>query len=184
MNQIYNTTVVIFFILLISACEKLPPEIQERVAYAEKRANQSYSIDGSYNTKKEAVYAVMTAAATGDLNQVLSEVADREQYLDIYWVNQTSKKLREPGYTFENLWNTRSMKNKMGAIRLTRKFKGKNINEISDIKVRETWELNTVKAHIIDTVLVIADGKNYELEEIQIMLEHEGQFKVLGIGID
>lgn len=150
-------------------------KIEKLHAYYKSQIQETYEIQNSARNVEEAVINFLNEIAEG--NSEYKTLCDEKEIKEIFLPNNYNTgsitSFQEP----EEAWKTISIRRQYGIETLERKLKGKKL-ALSNIQTKEVRNLNSLKGYIPAKILVKADSEEVLIEEIKLIIENKGQFKV------
>ena len=178
MKTIY---IILFLVLLLSSCKKSQAnssydekiiKIQE---YYKSKIKESYEIANSSSSREEAVLKLLNDISKGKLDSpyICSEQETKEILLPNTYNTGTITSLQEP----EEAWNLMKIRREIGLEQLKKLLFNKKIISVDFKWKTERRDLNSLKGHT-PIVFVRTNQGEIQVEEIKLIIEHNGQFKV------
>ena len=198
----YIRIILFLFLLLFLYCKKdeneqtnslpkyTPPASntdEQKQIYLDKKqlrseVKQSYKIANASSNRAEAIIDFLKEGSKkGEIKEYDHLFTDKE-LREIYLPNITETKVLIANTTIAKAMYILKLRKQIGVNKILqtvykKKFKLKKIFWRKKIR-----EVNEIKFHIIDGVLVEIDGNTYEIEAMKAVLEHKGQFKLCIVG--
>jgi hypothetical protein len=179
---IINKHLVLSVLLVLGSvnCKDANPnaEYEQKVAQIQavyqSQIKETYQIDGSFKSREEAVLSFIKDVSRGILDSpfLCSEQETKEILLPNTYNTGTITSMQEP----EEAWNLMKMRRHYGLENLRRSLEGKKILDIQ-YKWKKARELNSLLGHS-PKLIIQTDKGSFESEEIRLVIEHKGQFKV------
>ncbi|PJZ24340.1 hypothetical protein CH352_16415 [Leptospira hartskeerlii] len=186
-------TQIIFAILTISLvanCKKEykgdDPEyfkkIEESQAYLRARIKDNYEISDLSNTKEEAVYRFLEAVQNGQTDRY---IFTKDEYINIFLPNTMDENTLSNTMPLEQAWKFTDMRRFIALENLqnlfkkhkTQKFKIETLTWREDVR-----QLKALKGHRVGNLTISFGNEKVTLEEVRLVVEHRGKFKVCVIG--
>lgn len=180
-----SISIVLAFLLVFSFLSSCKPrantqdeynqKIEKLHAYYKSQIKETYEIPNSARNVEEAVMNFLNEIAEGKTEY--QTLCDKKEIKEIFLPNNYNTgsvtSFQEP----EEAWKTISIRRQYGIETLERKLKGKKL-ALSNIQIKEVRNLNSLKGHIPATISVKANSEEVIIEEIKLIIENKGQFKV------
>ncbi|MCX7997877.1 MAG: hypothetical protein N3A69_02855 [Leptospiraceae bacterium] len=184
-NYGFRLVVVFSFIFFIFNCKpsshaKSQEEYEQKISklheYYKSQIKETYEISNSARNVEEAIMNFLNEVAQG--NGEYKTLCDEREIKEIFLPNNyntgTIISFQEP----EEAWKTISIRRQFGLEELERKLKGKKL-VLSKIKIKsEVRNLNSLKGHVPSQIVVNVNSEELSIEQIKLIIEHKGQFKV------
>ncbi|MEI7012679.1 hypothetical protein [Leptospira licerasiae] len=183
-------TQIIFAIFTIADCKKEykgdDPEyfkkIEESKAYLKARIKDEYEISDLSNTKEEAVYRFLEAVQKEQTDRY---IFTKEEYINIFLPNTMDENTLSNTMPLEQAWKFTDMRRYIALESLQNLFK-KHKNQKFKIETL-TWredvrQLKALKGHRVGNLTISFGNEKATLEEVRLVVEHRGKFKVCVIG--
>lgn len=172
----------IFLIGLIYFCKRpvnsqseYEQKIEKLHEYYKSQIKETYEISYSARNVEEAVQNFLkeVTTQTNEYKTLCDEKEIKEIFLPNNYNTGNITSFQEP----EEAWKTIAIRRKFGLEKLERKLKGKKL-ELQEVKIKETRNLNALKGYILHPVVVISNQEEISIQEIKLIIENKGQFKV------
>ncbi|MEM7183701.1 MAG: hypothetical protein AAF518_22525 [Spirochaetota bacterium] len=164
------------------------PSIDEKEQiYKDKKqlraeVKQDYKITNASSDRTKAVTDFLSEAANKGESKEYDHLFNDKELRDIYLPNITDTKVLIANTTIAKAMYILKLRKQIGVNKMLQTIYGKKFKLKEILWRRDIREVNAIKFHIIDGVLLEIDGKTFELEAMKAVLEHEGQFKLCIVG--
>ena len=153
-------------------------ELKRRRELIAGRIKDRYDIKNTRSSRDAIIRAFVRATAAGDLKRARSLVFNREEYENILWPNLPDTFTMNHGMSPERASSLAMMKRDMGLSRLITRLRGKRIR-LKQIEWKsEKRVYNALIGHRPWRIVVEIDGRERVLEQIRMVIEHRGRFKI------
>ena len=176
----YILIIILFFNLFLSGCKENPQEIEnERIRKIQEnyksQIKEDYTIPFSYPDRVKAVTAFLYEInQKKDLNSICNEKESKEIFFPNSYNTNSLISYEEPN----KAWEIVSTRRYYGIETLKKKLQDVVIKDIKIEWKKEVRDLNSLKGHVVQNIIVITSNDSIELEEIKLVIEHKNQFKV------
>lgn len=191
MNRIHNLLFITFFLIITSYnCKKErtegDPEYQKKVEearnYLKAHIKDSYDISETSDTRDAAVINYLEALNHGKADKY---ICTKQEYLDVFLPNTLEESTLTSNMPLEQAWEITELRRKVALEQLQEVLK-KEKNKPIKIETL-TWrdqirQLNVLKGHRVGTLIIRVGNKSVSLEQIRLVIEHKGKFKLCVIG--
>ncbi|TGL64286.1 hypothetical protein [Leptospira sarikeiensis] len=191
-RMIANSQIVFALIItvILSDCKKEykgdDPEyfnkIEESKAYLKSQLKDHYEISDLSNSKEEAIQKFLEAVQNGQTDRY---IFTKDEYINIFLSNSIDENTLSNTMPLEQTWKFTDLRRYVALEKIQNVFKS---HKGQKFKIETlTWKyenrpLKVLKGHRVGN-LVISFGKDkVELEEVRLVIEHQGKFKVCVIG--
>ncbi|EIE00188.1 hypothetical protein [Leptospira licerasiae] len=157
-------------------------KIEESQAYLKARIKDQYEISDLSNTKEEAIYRFLEAVQNGQTDRY---IFTKEEYINIFLPNTLDENTLSNTMPLEQAWKFTDMRRYIALESLQNLFK-KHKNQKFKIETL-TWredvrQLKALKGHRVGNLTISFGNEKATLEEVRLVVEHRGKFKVCVIG--
>ncbi|MEI1280373.1 hypothetical protein V6Z05_18715 [Leptospira venezuelensis] len=191
MNRILNLLFITFLLIIISYnCKKEQaegdPEYQKKVEEARKylkaHIHESYDISETSATRDSAVANYLDAVNRGQTDKY---ICTKQEYLDIFLPNTLEENTLTSNMPLDQAWEITELRRKVALEQLQAVLK-KEKNKPIKIETL-TWrdqvrQLNVLKGHRVGNLIIRVGNRSIMLEQIRLVIEHKGKFKLCVIG--
>ncbi|GBF37077.1 hypothetical protein [Leptospira johnsonii] len=157
-------------------------KIEESQAYLKARIKDSYEISDLSNTKEEAVYRFLEAVQNEQTDRY---IFTKEEYINIFLPNTLDENTLSTTMPLEQAWKFTDMRRYIALESLQNLFKKhkKQKFKIETLTWREeVRQLKALKGHRVGNLTISFGNEKATLEEVRLVVEHRGKFKVCVIG--
>lgn len=184
----------IFFVLIITTisidCKKEykgdDPEyfkkIEESKTYLRSQLKDHYEISDLSNSKEEAIQKFLEAVQNGQTDRY---IFTKDEYINIFLSNSIDENSLFINMPLEQAWKFTDLRRYVALEKIQsvfQKHKGQKFKIETLTWKYENRPLKALKGHRVGS-LVISFGKDkVEFEEVRLVIEHQGKFKVCVIG--
>lgn len=157
-------------------------KVEESKAYLRAHIKDHYDISETSSTKEGAVLHFLEAIQKGESGRFLFT---KEEYIDIFLANSMNENAVFSNMPLDQTWKFTDLRRYVALEKLQNTFKKYNGQKfkIESLTWREEIrKLNVLKGHRVGNLTLSFGKDKVELEEVRLVIEHEGKFKVCVIG--
>ncbi len=194
MNRRMNAYMQFVFALIITTilidCKKEykgdDPEyfrkIEESKAYLQARIKDRYEISDLSDTKEEAVQRFLEAVQNGQTDRY---IFTKEEYINIFLPNTLDENTLSTTMPLEQAWKFTELRRYIALEKIQnafKKHKGRKFKIETLTWKYENRQLKALKGHRVGNLIISFGKDKVEFEEVRLVVEHQGKFKVCVIG--
>ncbi|MGJ4789896.1 hypothetical protein [Leptospira koniambonensis] len=157
-------------------------KVEETKSYLKAHVKEEYEIPETSLTKEVAVLRYLEAVQNGQIDKY---IFTKDEYIDIFIANSTGENILANNMTLDQLRSFTDLRRMIAIEKLQNifnKYKGRKF-KIETLTWRpEVRKLNVLIGHRIGTLTISFGKEKVDLEEIKLVIEHKGKFKVCVIG--
>lgn len=175
-NRNYFVLFFIFSFLMISNCKESEADRVQRIQ--ENYKNQiktQYIIANSSNSRIGAAVIFLKEIAA---NKLPYSICDEKESKEILFPNSYNSNALISYEEPNRAWSIVSERQNFGIQSLIKKLNGITIKDISIEWRKDIRDLNALKGHIVQNIIVKTSSNDIEIDEIKLIIEHRNQFKV------
>ncbi|PJZ76861.1 hypothetical protein [Leptospira neocaledonica] len=191
MNHIYKFLFIsVLLISSTSACKKqeqggdpnYDKKIEEAREYLKAHIKDRYEISETSDTRDQAILNYLNSVSKGEPNKFL---CSKEEYIDVFLPNTLEEGTLTTNMPLEQAWEITNLRRTVALEKLQNELKGAPKGKIQVQTL--TWRddvriLNSLKGHRVGTLIIKVGTKSISLEQIRLVIEHKGKFKLCVIG--
>lgn len=178
-NQILISFIPLSLLLFYTSyCNTKETEAERTQRIQMKYKNQiktEYTIPHSSPNRIEAVTTFLNQVSNGEpLNSLCDEKESKEILFPNSYNSNSLISFEEPDRAFEIVRG----RQEIGLQSLQAKLKGTTISDLRIEWRKEIRDLNALKGHVVQNILIKTRTGELEINEIKLVIEHRNQFKV------
>lgn len=175
----YRYNIILSFLfcsLVISNCKENEADRVQRIQ--ENYKNQiktNYNIANSSGSRIDAVIIFLKEIAA---NKLPYSICDEKESKEILFPNSYNSNAMISYEEPNRAWSIVSERQNLGIASLVKKLNGTTIKDISIEWRNDIRNLNSLKGHVVQNIIVKTSSGDIEINEIKLVIEHRNQFKV------
>ena len=166
----------LFCFLVISNCKENEADRVQRIQENYKsQIKTNYIIANSSSSRVEAVVVFLKELAA---NKIPYSICDEKESKEILFPNSYNSNAMISYEEPNKAWGIVSERQNLGIASLTKKLNSITIKDVSIEWRKDIRDLNALKGHVVQNIIVKTSSGDIEINEIKLVIEHRDQFKV------
>ncbi|MCB1155911.1 MAG: hypothetical protein H7A25_07545 [Leptospiraceae bacterium] len=146
------------------------------------RIKEDYKLQNASSSRDEAIKQFLKEFSQKGVQDDYKTLFSLKEFEDIILPNSLGTNALVAHTTIKKAMDMVSLRRKTGLARLYQKI-GNHSFVIQSIEWRkDVRKLNTVNGHIIESIYLLIDEKQVKLDELKLVIENKGKFKLSTLG--